>query len=500
MDCGSDHKFPAPVFKETVLAPLFEGAKANFADAFRRIDRAHCVMLYETGILTPAQAKMIARALADIERTLDLKTVAYTGEAEDLFFLIEHALKERLDADTAGRLHTGRSRNDIDHTMFKIVLKQRIDTLLCQMRHLLDALITKADAEADTLVVAYTHGQPAQPTTFGHYLAAYIEILTGDIERLAVARTIVDRSSMGAGAITTTGFPLDRARMAELMGFAAIRRNSYGCIAAVDYITAPYSAVRLAMLHLGRIVQDLQFWSSFEVGQLHVPDGFVQISSIMPQKRNPVSIEHARLLASLAAGRAETALSVMHNTPFTDMNDAEGEVQAASHAAFVDAGRAIGLVASLVCAVCINAERVAANLDRSCATITELADTLVRAEQLSFRHAHEIAAATARAVVAAGSSLREAGYGPFVAAFRDATGRDSAMDEARFREVVSPEYFIAVRTLPGGPAPAPLRAAIADYRQQAAHFTDEANAIAAREAAQAQALETAFGALVGSGS
>lgn len=497
MDCGSDDRFPAPVFKDTVLAPLFESAKATFVDAFRRVDRAHCVMLHETGILSTDQARMIARALADIERTLDLKTVTYTGEVEDLFFLIEHALKARLDADTAGRLHTGRSRNDIDHTIFKIVLKQRIDALLGQMRHLLDALITKADADAGTLIVAYTHGQPAQPTTFGHYLAAYIEILTGDIERLAAARAIVDRSSMGAGAITTTGFALDRERMAELMGFAAIRRNSYGCIAAVDYITAPYSALRLSMLHLGRIVQDFQFWSSFEVGQLHVPDGFVQISSIMPQKRNPVPIEHARLLASLAAGRAEATLSVMHNTPFTDMNDAEGEVQAASHAAFVDAGRAIDLVASLVCAVRIDTTRVAANLDRSCATITELADSLVRAERLSFRHAHEIAAATARAVVAAGSSLREAGYAPFAAAFRAATGRDSAIDQQKFREVVSAEYFVAVRTLPGGPAPAPLRAAIDDYRRQAARFADDAGVIASREAAQAQALDAAFMSLAG---
>ena len=493
--CGSDELFPAPVFKDTVLAPLFEGAKAHFVDAFRRVDRAHCVMLYETGILTPAQGKMIARALADVEQTLDLKTVSYTGEVEDLFFLIEHALKERLDVDTAGRLHTGRSRNDIDHTIFKIVLKQRIDTALGQMRHLLDALITKADAEAETLVVAYTHGQPAQPTTFGHYLSAYIEVLTGDIERLAAARKIVDRSSMGAGAITTTGFPLDRARMAELMGFAAFRRNSYGCIAAVDYITAPYSALKLAMIHLGRLVQDFQYWSAFEVGQLHVPDGYVQISSIMPQKRNPVPIEHARLLASLAAGRAETAMSVMHNTPFTDMNDAEGEVQAASHGAFVDAGRAIDLVAGLVRAVRIDAARVASNLDRSCATITELADTLVRVEQLSFRHAHEIAAATARAVVAAGSSLREAGYIPFAEAFHHATGRRSAMDETRFREVVSPEHFVAVRTLPGGPAPAPLRAAIADYREQAARFAEDATTIATREAAQAGTLDDAVAAL-----
>ncbi len=371
---GSDDKFPAPVFKDAVLAPLFEGAKSTFVDAFRRVDRAHCVMLAETGILKPDQAKAIARALAATETGLDLKNTQYTGEVEDLFFLIEHALKERLPADLAGRLHTGRSRNDIDHTLFKMVLKQRLDALLSKAAALARTLIDKAEAEKATIIVAYTHGQPAQPTTFGHYLGAAIEILLGDIERLQAARGVVDQCSMGAAAITTTGFPLNRARIAELLGFGAVRENSYGCIAAADYVTAPYSALKLMMIHLGRLIQDLQFWSSFEVGQLHVPDGYVQISSIMPQKRNPVPIEHARLLASLAAGRAETAIMTMHNTPFTDMNDSEGEVQGASHAAFTDAGRAIDLLAGLLRAARINADRVASNLDKSCATITELAD------------------------------------------------------------------------------------------------------------------------------
>ncbi len=489
---GADDKFPAPVFKDTVLAPLFEVAKATFVDAMRRIDRAHCVMLHETGILTDAQASAIAKALADIEKTLDLKAIPYTGEVEDLFFLIEHALRDRLGPDVAGRLHTGRSRNDIDHTVFKIVLKERIDAHLTKMRALLDAAIAKAEAEAGTLIVAYTHGQPAQPATFGHYLAAYIEILIADIERLVVARTIVDQSSMGAGAITTTGFPLDRPRMAELLGFARIRLNSYGCIAAADYVTAPYSALRLSMLHLGRIVQDFQYWSGFEVGQLYVPDGFVQISSIMPQKRNPVPIEHTRLLASLAAGRADAAVSIVHNTPFTDMNDIEGEVQAACHAAFADAGRATDLFAGLIRAVRIEATRVAANLDRSCATITELADSLVREEGLSFREAHEIAAATARAVVAAGSSLAAGGYAPFAEAFRHAAMRPAKMDEARFRTVVSAENFIAVRKRPGGPAPEAMREALAGYRAQAAAFAKAAAEIAARESRQAQALDAAF--------
>jgi argininosuccinate lyase len=321
-----------------------------------------------------------------------------------------------------------------------------------------------------------------------------IEVLIGDIERLQAARAIVDQCPMGAAAITTTGFPLDRDRMAALLGFARIRCNSYGCIAAVDYVTAPYSALKLMMLHLGRLTQDLQVWSSFEVGQLHVPDGFVQISSIMPQKRNPVPIEHARLLCSLAAGRAEAALSVVHNTPFTDMNDAEGEVQAASHAAFADAARALRLTAGLIGAVTIDGARVRANLDRSCATITELADSLVREEGLSFRQAHEIAAATAKAVVGRSGALAGA-YDVFSDAFTHAAGRLARIDAARFAAIVSAEHFIAVRTLPGGPADAPMRAALHDYRKTLGAFEAAAVAAERREADAQSELDAAFRAL-----
>ncbi len=487
--------FPDPVYKDTVLAPLFDNARDDHADGFRRIDRAHLVMLAETGILPRPVAADIARALADIDDTVDPATLTYTGEVEDYFFLRERELKARLGADAGGRLHTARSRNDIDHTLFKIALKARLDGLLAEARALLAALIAVADRESATLIVAYTHGQPAQPTTFGHYLSAAIEILIRDIERLEGARATCDLCSMGAAAITTSGFPIDRARMAQLLGFAAPQRNSYSCIAAVDYITGAYSALELLFLHLGRLIQDFQVWSSFEVAQIYVPNAFVQISSIMPQKRNPVPIEHMRHLASQTVGRAQLMRTIMHNTPFTDMNDSEGETQAAGHQAFASGSRVLRLLAAFVPSLRIDAARVAANIDRSCITVTELADTLVRREGLSFRQAHEIAAATARAVVDAGQSLAAGGYPAFASAFAQAVGHASTIDEATYRKIVSPAYFIAVRDRFGGPAPAAMAEAIASYGAAAAGFAARSATIAAREAAAAAALDTAFNAL-----
>ncbi|WP_309086482.1 argininosuccinate lyase [Chelativorans sp.] len=488
--------FPDPVYKETVLKPLFDGAKAHHVDGFRAIDRAHLVMLAETGILDAEQAAAIAKALVDIDREVDVASLTYTGEVEDFFFLIEKELKARLGPDLAGRLHTARSRNDIDHTLFKLALKERIDVLLAKAQNLLEALIEAAEREKETLIVAYTHGQPAQPTTFGHYLSAVVEVLIRDIERVHAGREIVDLSPMGAAAITTSGFPIDRTRVAGLLGFSAPLQNSYGCIAAVDYTTATYGALELMFLHLGRPIQDLQFWTSFEVGQVYVPNALVQISSIMPQKRNPVPIEHLRHLASQTFARARAMLDIMHNTPFTDMNDSEGETQGVGYQAFDSAYRVLDLLSALIAQIRIDPARVGQNIRRSCITVTELADSLVRREGLSFREGHDIAAAVARAVVAMDGDLSADGYPTFTKAFAEATGRQTKIDEKTFAELVSPEHFVAVRTRFGGPAPEPLAAALKGYGHEAEAFARYAVRNAERKANAARELDARFAALM----
>ncbi|TPW27177.1 argininosuccinate lyase [Pararhizobium mangrovi] len=489
---SDDSVFPDPVYRETVLRPLFNGARTHHAEGFRAIDEAHLLMLADTGILDTDAASRIASALEAIHREVDPTTLAYTGEFEDYFFLIEAELKKRVGADLGGRLHTARSRNDIDHTLFKLSLKTHIDRLAEKLTSALGALLDKAEHERETIIVAYTHGQPAQPTTLGHYLGAVAEVLLRDIERLEAARMIVDLCPMGAAAITTSGFEIDREEVAALLGFERPLENSYGCIAAVDYVTATYAALELIFLHLGRPLQDLQFWTSFEVGQVYVPNAFVQISSIMPQKRNPVPIEHMRHLASQTFARARGMLDIMHNTPFTDMNDSEGETQQAGYAVFETGGRVVDLFAAFVTSIRIDDRHVAANIRRSCITITELADALVRREGLSFRQAHEIAAATARSVVASGGDLGSDGYAPFRTAFEASTGCEPGIDTELFEEIVSPENFVAVRARFGGPARESLDASLAGYRQTMNDLAEHARRRGERERRANEERRTRF--------
>ena len=480
--------FPDPTYKDTVLAPLFEGVKTHYAAHMAAINQAHLVMLVETGILSLADGQKIARALADIDAETDIAALTYTGEYEDYFFYVEAELRRRL-GDLGGALHTARSRNDMDHTLFKMALRSRAGAMLAQINALSMALIEKARAERDTLIVAYTHGQPAQPTTFGHYLGAMIEVLGRDALRLSAAIDDLGHCPMGAAAITTTGFPIDRSRIAALLGFDGPLVNSYGCIASVDYVTGLYSAIKLVFLHLGRVVQDLAFWSSFEVGQLYVRNALVQISSIMPQKRNPVPIEHMRHLASVTCGRCDMTINTMHNTPFTDMNDSEGEVQQAGYAAFDSGGRVLELLTAFLPACSINAANVRRNTDTASITITELADSLVRDEGLTFRQAHEIAAAVARDLN--GAPLSD-GFQAFQSAFRTATDRDTVMDEVAFRTATSPETFIGRRDRIGGPAPAALDAALASYRRDLDDLRARADGRVTRIVTAGETRSTAF--------
>ena len=442
-----------------LLAPLFEGAKRHHLEPFRRVNRAHCVML---GRDRAADARP---GLGDrpgpwptSTPTLDPEALSFTGEVEDFFFLIEGELIRRLGVDLAGRLHTGRSRNDIDHTVFKLTLKARIDALAQAGRALAAVLLDKAAAERDTLIVAYTHGQPAQPSTFGHYLSAAAEVLLRDLDRLAAARGTVDLCSMGAAAITTTGVR-DRPAPQWPSSWASRRRRRIptAAIAAVDYVTCTYSALQAdgAPPRAGgpgpAVLDRVRGRPAARARRLR-PD---QLDHA-PRSAIRWPIEHLRLLLSLAGGRAAAQLGTMHNTPFTDMNDSEGEVQVAGYAAFEALDRALRLMAGLIGAVTVDADRVRATTDAACITITELADGLGPArgavvspgprDRGSGRPRDDRGAAVAGRGRLSGLRRRLRALGR-----KAAIGRPGA-----FAEMVSPEHFVAVRDRFGGPAPAAL--------------------------------------------
>jgi argininosuccinate lyase len=440
----------APEYVAFVLNENFEDAKAQFLAPLMAIHYAHLVMLADRGIVPPADARAVRDALAAISLD-DVRGARYDGSCEDLFFYVERLVVQRAGEDAAGRLHTARSRNDIDMTMYRMQQREMILDVVRGTLRLRGVLLDLADRHRDTVFAAHTHTQPAQPTTMAHYLLGVIEQLERDFTRLTAAYASTNQSPLGACAITGTGFPIDRQRTSDLLGFDRPTGNTYGSIATVDYLLEAVAATSVLLAGLGRVVQDLLLWCTSEFGYLQLADGFVQCSSIMPQKRNPVALEHARAIASKALGQAGAIQLAVHNTPFGDIVDTEDDLQPLVLSMFTDARRAVGLVAAALEAANLNRERLAERARQGWITATELADTLAREHGVAFRAAHTVASRFV--ALAAGRPGR-----PVSEILREVSasvlGHEIEYDDDALGKMLSPEHFVGVRATPGGPAPA----------------------------------------------
>jgi len=432
-----------------VLNENFEDAKELFLSPLIAIHYAHLAMLAERGIVSSGDAHRLREAL-DVVSQRDLRDVQYDGTDEDLFCFVERLIAQQAGEDAAGRLHTARSRNDIDMTMYRMRQREFVLGLGSASLDLRSALLDLVDRHRTTIFVVHTHTQRAQPTTVAHYLLGVVEQLERDLLRLKGAYDRTNRNPLGACAITGTGFPIDRHLTSALLGFDGPTLNTYGSIATVDYLLESVSAATVLLTGLGRFVQDLLLWSTSEFDYVRLGDGFVQSSSIMPQKRNPVAFEHARAIGSKALGQAQAIVLSVHNTPFGDIVDTEDDLQPLVFSMFRDATRTVKLVAAAMRTVEFDAAKLEARAGGGGATLTELADELVRAHGLPFRTAHAIAAR-----LMAGRRLDP--DVPLSAVLADASaellGTPLRYSETELERILSPRHFIDVRRTLGGPAP-----------------------------------------------
>ena len=451
--------FPAPIYAESVLSVNFADAQRLFLDALLEIHYAHTLMLAKRSIISLSDASECLKALDSLDRHA-IRACNYDRRFEDLFFYIESQIGLLCGAENAGRMHTARSRNDIDLTLYRMCLRREVLAVADTVTQVSAKLLSIAEKHTGTLMPAYTHTQPAQPTTLAHYFLAAIECFDRDALRLQAVFATINRNPLGACAITTTGFPIDRYLTAELLGFEGLQLNSYGAIAASDYVTETAGVIATVMVNLGRFVQDLLLWCNPEVRFLRLSDAWVQISSIMPQNRNPVALEHTRILASKALAQAQGVLTAVHNTPFGDIVDCEDDLQPLVFSMTSDAARALRLFAGLMSDCQIDTERLAARAHDDFLTVTELADTLTRDEGIGFRQAHKIVSEAVKEIAGRYSPAAMA-KAASEAAHR-ILGRPLQTSQATMLKALDPANFIALRQVPGGPALEAIRPALAD--------------------------------------
>ncbi|RLB01521.1 MAG: argininosuccinate lyase, partial [Deltaproteobacteria bacterium] len=281
---------------------------------------AYCKALVKAKVLTEEEGKRIEQALQQIRREIEEGKLVPRPEEEDVHTLIEGRLKEAV-GEAAGKLHTGRSRNDQVVLDLRLWLREEIDHLLEAFKDLQGTLVELAERHLGVAAPGYTHLRKAQPVLLSHYFMAYYEMFKRDRARMAECRRRVDVLPLGSGALAGNPYPIDRQYLAELLGFSQISANSMDAVSDRDFVVEFLAVASIAMMHLSRLSEELILWSSTEFGFISLPEAFCTGSSIMPQKVNPDVLELVRAKTGRVYGALVTLLTVLKALPLTYNRD-----------------------------------------------------------------------------------------------------------------------------------------------------------------------------------
>jgi argininosuccinate lyase len=447
-----------PAYVGRVLTPDHAYAAAHLYPAFLDALTAHVRTVARLETARP-HAAAVAALEAALRRQRDLPPPPPEPGVPDLYFALQKRLLAELtsqDADAGSDvlawLRLGLSRNDLDMTVYVLAARDGLVRVARRELDLLAVLLELASAHVDTILIATTHHQPAQPTTLGHYLAAAAAVVGRDLDRLLGALRRLDRCPLGAAALAGSSHPLDRDFTARALGFAEPVANTYDAIAAADWQLDVAALGATLGVDLSRLVHDLI--EAAADGWLRLDDDLVQGSSIMPQKRNPVTLEHARARCSRAAGGAQAIVLAGHNVPFGDVNDIGPDVQEAIQTVIAALEGALDLLIACLRGASIDREALAARALATDTTATELADELVRTCGVAFPAAHRTAAELVRHVARRGLHLQQATPDDLAACGGPTLAADA------LAAALSPSAFVARRAGVGGPAPVAVRSQI----------------------------------------
>lgn len=349
---------------------------------------AHATMLGEQGIISAEDAEAIVAGLAEVRKELEAGTFVWNPAYEDVHMNVERRLAHYTGDVVAGRLHTGRSRNDQVALDSRLYLRRRLKEIHAHLVALEGALVQQAKAHVDTLMPGYTHMQRGQPVRLAHHLLAYQQMFSRDRDRVQDALRRIEVSPLGAGALAGSPHPLNRERVAELLGFCGVTANSMDSVASRDTFLEAMSASAISMVHLSRFAEELVLWSTAEFGFIDIGDAFTTGSSMMPQKKNPDVAELVRGKTGRVIGDLVALLCTVKALPLTYNRDLQ-EDKPPLYSSLNTWSDSLAVTARMVPAIEFNTERLKAALREGYVTATELADHLVT-HGVPFREAHGV--------------------------------------------------------------------------------------------------------------
>jgi len=428
---------------------------------------AHVRGLGRAGLLTGAEVTQLVAGLEGLAAEVEAEKLDWDPGLEDVHMNLEAALTERIGS-VAGKLHTGRSRNDQVATDLRLWLRRAIDRLDGAHLEVERALVGLAERHADAVLPGTTHIQPAQPVLFAHHLLAYVEMLERDRGRLADARRRANVSPLGSGALAGAGYPLDRSAVAEELGFDSVSANSLDAVSDRDFVVEAVAAAALGMVHLSRLAEEITWWSNPAFGFVRVADSFSTGSSMMPNKRNPDPAELVRGRAAGVIAALTAVLGLLKGLPLAYQRDLQ-EDKPPLFGAIATWEASLGVMAGLIETLSVDEERMRAAAAQGYITATAVADTLVR-RGVPFRSAHHVVGSLVAQADVAGLGLDGIPDSMILTALGaadDEIARNLAQDPAisdTVRAAADLDRALASCDVIGGTAPGRVSAALAAAR------------------------------------
>ncbi len=417
--------------------------------------RAHAAMLAATGIISDSDAEAMREGLLTVLSEIEGGTFEYSTALEDIHMNVEARLKDII-GEAAGRLHTGRSRNDQVATDFKLWVRDQLDATEKGLLALINALVTQAEAGADWVMPGFTHLQTAQPVTWGHHMMAYVEMFGRDLSRVRDARARMNECPLGAAALAGTSFPIDREMTAQALGFDRPAANSLDAVSDRDFALEFLSTASICAMHLSRMAEELVIWSSAQFRFVALSDRFSTGSSIMPQKKNPDAAELIRAKVGRIFGANVALMTVMKGLPLAyskDMQEDKEQVFDAADTLML----ALAAMEGMVRDMSGNREALEAAAGSGFSTATDLADWLVRVLNMPFRDAHHVTGSLVALAEGKGCDLPDL-------SLADMQSVHGEIDASVY-DVLGVHNSVASRTSYGGTAPKQVRAQIARWKE-----------------------------------
>ncbi|MCI5076558.1 argininosuccinate lyase [Oricola sp.] len=467
-DVSLRERLSSPPAQSLVNSYYAYGVAAGIKHTFEpelRIHLAHALMLADRGIVAPGSIREILDVLLTL-RESGPSVLKVDYKAEDLYSYIERHIVETLGADVGGRLHTGRSRNDLHTTSWRMALRARLMELLEVVAGLRRTAIALASDHVETVMPGYTHTQHAQPITFGYYMLAAADGLGRDYRRLRAALSCADRCPLGAGALATTGFPIDREATRQMLGFGELLEIAYEGVSSRDDVHESAASLALLMTGVSRLATDIQLWNTMEFGFVEFDDSFASASSIMPQKKNPAAMEHVKAVAAMTTGMLGTVLACSKNTSFADVNDGVSAGNTPCLDTMERATLALRVFDGAVSTLKIRPDVMQRSAEIGYGTATELADVIVRSAGVSFRMAHNVVGRVVRVALEAGKTADQITTQDVDDAAEVLFGRRFRIPATQVSEALDPMQNVRSRKAIGGPAPERMHEMIADRRAQ----------------------------------